>query len=145
MPNRLSRPQAPDEEFWESTLSAGVLRRPASLRPLPSMPITPEMIQQPAPSGSDPKYPFRLIPAVSPSLRDGRPANLPWLQESPDTLTTIVWDSWAELHPSTAKALQVREGDVLEHSIRARLHSCQSLSDARHPPGLGGGADRPGA
>src|SRR5208282_3470446 len=28
-------------------------------------------------------------------------------------LTTIVWDSWAELHPTTAKALQVREGDVL--------------------------------
>jgi molybdopterin-containing oxidoreductase family iron-sulfur binding subunit len=28
-------------------------------------------------------------------------------------LTTVVWDSWAELHPSTAKALQVREGDVL--------------------------------
>jgi len=105
--------QAPDEEFWESTLSVGVLRRPASLRPLPPMPITPEMIQQPAPSGSDAKYPFRLIPAVSPSMRDGRPANLPWMQESPDTLTTIVWDSWAELHPSTAKALQVREGDVL--------------------------------
>ena len=28
----------------------------------------------------------------------------PWLQESPDPLTTVVWDSWAELHPSTAKA-----------------------------------------
>jgi molybdopterin-containing oxidoreductase family iron-sulfur binding subunit len=25
----------------------------------------------------------------------------------------VVWDSWAELHPSTAKALQIREGDVL--------------------------------
>jgi molybdopterin-containing oxidoreductase family iron-sulfur binding subunit len=50
---------------------------------------------------------------VSPSFRDGRPANLPWLQESPDTLTTVVWDSWVELHPSTADAMQVREGDVL--------------------------------
>ena len=28
-------------------------------------------------------------------------------------MTTVVWDSWAELHPSTAKALNVREGDVL--------------------------------
>src|SRR5208283_4897889 len=68
--------QAPDEEFWESTLSVGVLRRPASLRPLPALEIHPEMIQQPAPGGSDPKYPFSLIPAVSPSLRDGRGANL---------------------------------------------------------------------
>ena len=105
--------QAGDEEFWEDTLSAGVLHRPAPLLPLPAMEISPEMIQQPAPSGADAKYPFRLIPAVSASMRDGRPANLPWLQESPDTLTTVVWDSWAELHPSTAKALQVREGDVL--------------------------------
>jgi anaerobic selenocysteine-containing dehydrogenase len=105
--------QAADEEFWEDTLSAGVLRRPATLQPLPAMQLSPEMIQQPAPSSADAKYPFHLIPAVSASLRDGRPANLSWLQESPDPLTTVVWDSWAELHPSTAKALQVREGDVL--------------------------------
>ncbi len=119
--------QAPDEEFWESALSAGVLRRPAPLRPLPAMEITPEMIRQPAPASADARYPFSLIPAVRPSMRDGRPANLPWLQESPDALTTMVWDSWAELHPSTAKALQVREGDVLiiesaHGSIRAKAY-----------------------
>jgi len=58
-------------------------------------------------------FPFNLIPAVSASLRDGRPANLPWLQESPDPLTSVVWDSCAELHPSTAKAMEISEGDVL--------------------------------
>ena len=119
--------QAGDEEFWEDTLSAGVLHRPAPLLPLSAMEISAEMIQQPAPSSADAKYPFRLIPAVSASMRDGRPANLPWLQESPDTLTTVVWDSWAELHPSTAKALQVGEGDVLiiesaHGSIRAKAY-----------------------
>jgi len=105
--------QAPDEEFWENTLSAGVLHRAAPLQPLTSSEITAEMIAQPAASIEDAAYPFHLIPAVSASMRDGRPANLSWLQESPDTLTTVVWDSWAELHPSTAKALQIREGDVL--------------------------------
>jgi molybdopterin-containing oxidoreductase family iron-sulfur binding subunit len=119
--------QAGDEEFWENTLSAGVLRRPASLQPLPAMELHPEMIQQPAPSSADADYPFCLIPAVSASMRDGRPANLSWLQESPDPLTTVVWDSWAELHPSTAKAMQVREGDVLiiksaHGSIRAKAY-----------------------
>jgi molybdopterin-containing oxidoreductase family iron-sulfur binding subunit len=119
--------QAGDEEFWENTLSTGVLRRPAPLTPLPVMELNPEMIQQPAPSSADAAYPFSLIPAVSPSMRDGRPANLSWLQESPDPLTTVVWDSWAELHPSTAKALQVREGDVLiiksaHGSIRAKAY-----------------------
>ncbi|MGP0083228.1 MAG: molybdopterin-dependent oxidoreductase [Steroidobacteraceae bacterium] len=105
--------EASGEEFWENTLSAGVLHRPAPLLPLPATDLTAEMIQQPATNSEDAEYPFHLIPAVSPSMRDGRPANLSWLQESPDPLTTIVWDSWAELHPSTAKALQISEGDVL--------------------------------
>jgi len=106
-------PGAKDEEFWENTLSAGVLHRAAALQPLPGMEVNPEMIQQPAPAGGDSNYPYSLIPAVTPNMRDGRSANLSWLQESPDPLTTVVWDSWAELHPSTAKALQISEGDVL--------------------------------
>ena len=106
--------QAADEVFWENTLSAGVLHRAATLQPLPRTELDPEMIRQPAEVGDDPHYPFRLIPAVSASMRDGRPASLSWMQESPDPLTTVVWDSWAELHPSTAKALRIREGDVLD-------------------------------
>jgi len=105
--------EASGEEFWENALSAGVLRRSTPLLPLPAKEFTAEMIEQPLGSAEDAEYPLHLVPAVSPSMRDGRPANLSWLQESPDPLTTIVWDSWAELHPSTAKALQVREGDVL--------------------------------
>ena len=105
--------EASGEEFWENALSSGVLHRAVPLLPLPAKEFTAEMIEQPTVGAEDAAYPLRLIPAVSPSMRDGRPANLSWLQESPDPLTTIVWDSWAELHPSTAKALQVREGDVL--------------------------------
>jgi molybdopterin-containing oxidoreductase family iron-sulfur binding subunit len=120
-------PKAGDEEFWENTLSAGVLHRPAALLPLPGLELTPELIEQPDPAGAGGEYPFSLIPAVRASMRDGRPANLSWLQESPDPLTTVVWDSWAELHPSTAKALQVSEGDVLtiksaHGSIRAKAY-----------------------
>jgi molybdopterin-containing oxidoreductase family iron-sulfur binding subunit len=44
---------------------------------------------------------------------DGRGANKPWLQELPDPITTAVWDSWAEIHPDTAKKLGVQEGDFL--------------------------------
>ncbi len=119
--------QAADEEFWENTLSAGMLHRAAPLRPLPVKELAAEMISQPAPAATDVRYPFSLIPAIGANLRDGRPANLPWLQESPDPLTTIAWESWAELHPSTAKALQVEEGDVLSiesahGSIRAKAY-----------------------
>ncbi|MDA0578513.1 MAG: hypothetical protein O3B24_10500, partial [Verrucomicrobia bacterium] len=34
--------------------------------------------------------------------------------EAPDQISKVVWDSWAELHPSTAARLGVREGDVVE-------------------------------
>ena len=120
-------PAALDEEFWENTLSAGVLHRAGSLQPLSAMGLSPEMIRMPARADDDSRYPFSLIPAVRPSMRDGRSANLSWLQESPDPMTSVVWDSWAELHPSTAKALDVREGDVLtltsaHGSIRAKAY-----------------------
>jgi len=131
-------PAAGDEEFWENALSAGVLHREASLQPLPGMQASPEMIHQPEPAGDDLQYPFRLIPAVTPNMRDGRPASLPWLQESPDPLTTVVWDSWAELHPSTARAMQIREGDVLilasaHGSVRAKAY----LFPGIHPGAVG--------
>jgi len=36
------------------------------------------------------------------------------LQESPDPLTTIVWDSWVEIHPRKAAELGIVEGDIVE-------------------------------
>ncbi|RIL10021.1 MAG: oxidoreductase [Proteobacteria bacterium] len=49
-----------------------------------------------------------------PSIKtfDGRAANRPWLQELPDPITQVVWDSWAEIHPATAKKLGLAQGDV---------------------------------
>lgn len=105
--------KAPDEEFWEDTLSSGVLHHAGALQPLPARDLAADLVSLPAPADRDAKYRFNLIPVVGANLRDGRSANLPWLQESPDPLTTIVWDSWAELHPATAKDMQVQEGDVL--------------------------------
>jgi anaerobic selenocysteine-containing dehydrogenase/Fe-S-cluster-containing dehydrogenase component len=42
-------------------------------------------------------------------LYDGRGANKPWLQEIPDPVTQIVWDSWAEIHPDTAAQLGLKQ------------------------------------
>jgi molybdopterin-containing oxidoreductase family iron-sulfur binding subunit len=38
-------------------------------------------------------------------LYDGRGADKPWLQEIPDPVSQIVWDSWVEMHPTTAASL----------------------------------------
>jgi anaerobic selenocysteine-containing dehydrogenase/Fe-S-cluster-containing dehydrogenase component len=46
-------------------------------------------------------------------LYDGRGANLPWLQEIPDSVTKVAWASWAEISPATAESLGVEHGDVI--------------------------------
>ena len=46
----------------------------------------------------------------SPTLGDGAGANKPWLQELPDPVSKIAWQSWVEVHPSTAKKLGIKEG-----------------------------------
>ncbi|HEY0022831.1 MAG TPA: molybdopterin dinucleotide binding domain-containing protein [Longimicrobium sp.] len=53
---------------------------------------------------------------VYPSIRfyDGRTANRPWLLELPDPVTKVSWESWAELHPDTAKRLELAQGDEVE-------------------------------
>jgi anaerobic selenocysteine-containing dehydrogenase/Fe-S-cluster-containing dehydrogenase component len=42
-------------------------------------------------------------------LYDGRGANKSWLQEIPDPVTQIVWDTWAEIHPETAAKLGLKK------------------------------------
>jgi molybdopterin-containing oxidoreductase family iron-sulfur binding subunit len=57
--------------------------------------------------------PYLVLPVPSPLLHDGRGANLSWLQETPDPVTKVVWQSWAEISHETAKTLGVERGDVL--------------------------------
>jgi molybdopterin-containing oxidoreductase family iron-sulfur binding subunit len=43
----------------------------------------------------------------------GAGADLPWLREVPDTLSSVSWTAWAELAPATAARLGVSNGDRL--------------------------------
>ena len=51
---------------------------------------------------------------------DGRYANNAWLQELPDPITKLTWDNAVLLSKSTAKALQVDDGDMVEISVGDR-------------------------
>jgi anaerobic selenocysteine-containing dehydrogenase len=63
------------------------------------------------------------LPAASPGqlnlvvyptqLGDGSGANRPWLQETPDPMTTVTWGTWVEIHPDTAKTLGITDDDVV--------------------------------
>jgi MoCo/4Fe-4S cofactor protein with predicted Tat translocation signal len=50
-------------------------------------------------------------------MYDGRYANNGWLQELPDPITKITWDNVVSLSKSTAKALQVEDGDLVEIAV----------------------------
>ncbi|HET6837399.1 MAG TPA: molybdopterin-dependent oxidoreductase [Gemmatimonadales bacterium] len=56
---------------------------------------------------------YVLTPYPHAMLYDGRGANKPWLLENADPVTKITWHSWVEVHPDTARALDVRNGEVL--------------------------------
>ncbi len=56
---------------------------------------------------------FYLFPFVSPILGDGSGANKPWLQETPDPTTTVMWNTWVEIHPKTADELSLQDDDVV--------------------------------
>lgn len=115
-----------DDTFWNDTLTHGIVKLAGSTGTLTAH-ATAAGLTLPAPAASDEHYPLHLIPGVTASLRDGRHTNQPWLQESPDPLTTIVWDSWVEIHPKKATELGIVEGDIIEvtsktGSVKAQVY-----------------------
>jgi menaquinone reductase, molybdopterin-binding-like subunit len=64
--------------------------------------------------GSAQEFSFYLLPFPSQSFRDGSLAHLPWLQEMPDVITTVMWSSWVEINPKTAEQLRIAPGDLVE-------------------------------
>jgi MoCo/4Fe-4S cofactor protein with predicted Tat translocation signal len=51
---------------------------------------------------------------------DGRYANNAWLQELPDPITKLTWDNAVLLSKSTAIALQIGDGDMVEITVEER-------------------------
>jgi anaerobic selenocysteine-containing dehydrogenase len=63
--------------------------------------------------GDEQGFPYFLYLYPSVLLGDGRGAHLPWLQGSPEPMTTISWQTWVELNPATAQKLGVTDGDIV--------------------------------
>jgi len=104
---------ADSERFWwESLRRGGVFQEqaPAAVRLAAGATASAEL------PGFDGEGGYLLLACPSPMLTDGRGANRPWLLENPDPVTKITWHSWAEVHPDTARALDVRDGEHLQLS-----------------------------
>ena len=102
--------------FWN-----GVLRRggwwDTSARytgPAPNPPELPRTWEKPSFDGPRGADGFYLIPFASASLTDGRGAHLPWLQATPDPITTATWRTWVEINLKKAEEMDIKEGDVIK-------------------------------
>ncbi|MFO0229826.1 molybdopterin-dependent oxidoreductase, partial [Gemmatimonas sp.] len=94
-----------------SAFTSALTKAQVSSGPLvPTTGRTPSATAMPAAAGNGDFF-VHVFP--SPTLGDGAGANKPWLQELPDPVSKIAWQSWVEVHPSTAKKLGIKEGTHL--------------------------------
>lgn len=100
------------EAFWNATLQHGLWEDESATYSGPAPAPTPlATVSSAAQAGAASTYPYRLVPFASTSLLDGSLSHLPWLQATPDPITTATWRTWVELSFEAADELGVREGD----------------------------------
>ncbi|MGH7662749.1 MAG: molybdopterin-dependent oxidoreductase [Gemmatimonadaceae bacterium] len=106
-----------DMNAFTEALTRGLVR---GTLPITAASGAPAAIVAPAEPSATPLQPvdpdgdsFYFVVYPSPVLGDGRGANKPWLQELPDPVSKICWQSWVEVHPLTAERLGIENGDVL--------------------------------
>ena len=85
---------------------------PASQPTPPPSASAPISVAAPQYQGDATIYPFHLHVFASPLLGISG-ANLPWLQGSPDPLTSMCWQTWVAINPATARKLGVQKSDVV--------------------------------
>ena len=104
-----------NEKGWVRLLQVGgaIDSRPAAGRakidPVPQK-IT-DLLSEPAEIAAF-DLSFRALPSIR--FFDGRGANKPWLCEVPDPLTRVAWQSPVSMHPDTATAQNIAQGDIVQ-------------------------------
>jgi menaquinone reductase, molybdopterin-binding-like subunit len=115
--------ETPDD-FWKTFVERGVwVGNAETTFKYPSKPAAPSLpaahmldthyaLAPPQPEADE--YPLVLLTYEHAAFGDGSFANLPWLQELPDPMTSVMWGSWVEINPKTAASLGINDGDLLE-------------------------------
>ncbi len=125
------------EAFWSGLLQRGVWydqgSRPSisvEPKPLPSEINLPVFQNAPLEEG------MNLIVYQTNSMLDGRLAHLPWLQATPDPLTTVVWDTWVDISRQDAERLELKSNDIVE--IRSQYGAIEApvYVNRGTPPGI---------
>jgi anaerobic selenocysteine-containing dehydrogenase len=85
--------------------------------------------------GAAGQFPLQFQPYLSLQYHDGGGANLPWMQELPDPVSSAMWDLPVEIDPQTAARLKLTTGDSV------RVESAHGSLDAPvyvHPAAIPG-------
>lgn len=85
------------------------------------------LLAEPAFAGDTTEFDLHLMPFENVAFGAGSESANPWLQATPDPLTTVTWTTWAELNPATAQRLGVKRNDVVHvdtpnGTLRARVY-----------------------
>lgn len=91
-------------------------------------------------SGTPDQFPLQFQPYVSLQYHDGRDANLPWMQELPDPISSSMWGVPAEIDPQTAAKLNVGTGDWVRVESP---HGALEVQAYVHPAALPGVVSMP--
>ena len=100
------------ENFWISVLeNGGIFQNPEFSSVKLSRKVTSAKLNDPGMAGKDG---LTLLPTSSILHGDGSGANKPWLQEVPNPISQIVWDSWVEINPDTAQKMGINDRAIVE-------------------------------
>ena len=144
--NRGSIQAGSADEFWTTMLQQGGWWDEGTTGPASANPPD-GLIKRIAAKGSVPRFPglgtsgdtFYLVPFSHHTLLEGQNAHLPWLQATPDPLTTVTWQTWVEMNDDDAARLGLREGDIvqIESAAQGSIQAPVYLHPAVPPKVLG--------
>ena len=134
-PKSFVEPLLPSGETWNDVVRQGGLWRDNNENPAAAK-VSGEKLElsDAAFAGDAQRFPLLFQPYLSVQYHDGSSANLPWMQELPDPVSSAMWDLPFEIDPQTAAKLNVTTGDwVRVESAAGTLEAAAYVHPAALP------------
>ncbi|MDQ2798389.1 MAG: hypothetical protein M3Y13_01955, partial [Armatimonadota bacterium] len=103
-----------DPKWVDALAQGGLWKTKAAAAPSVGRVPTGQNYAGPANAPAPGAFALHLYPHIY--WTDGRHSNLGWLQETPDPMTSAVWNSWVEINSDVAHQMDIRTGDIVRIS-----------------------------
>jgi anaerobic selenocysteine-containing dehydrogenase len=134
-PETFVKPSLTADETWDEVARQGGLWRDAHTEPV-GVKINVQKLQwsTPVSSGAQDQFPLEFQPYLPVQYHDGSGANLPWMQELPDPVSSAMWGLPVEIDAQTAGRLNIATGDwVRVESVHGALEAAVYVHPAAIP------------